>query len=156
MKNNNFTSTLKLPPSELRKKQKTRGWALSFVGCIAYGILRLFRATPKDYHGICPYFEIGNSWGGLSLGWFFICCKQANEDVKMHEVGHCIQNAAVGGLRMLGLSMGSALRYWKREIFGAKVPYDSWWFESQATKLGKEYVKQIMEAYENNETEKHH
>ncbi|MBR4043448.1 MAG: hypothetical protein IKJ10_02220 [Bacteroidaceae bacterium] len=155
MKNYDFTSILTLSPEELRRRQKTKGWALSFVGLIVYGILRLFRCKPKDYHGICPYFEIGKGWGGLELGWFFICCKGASEHTKMHEVGHGIQNAAVGGLRMLCLSIGSALRYWKRELFGAKTPYDSWWFEGQATDLGRKYVNLIKEN-KNHETENHH
>jgi hypothetical protein len=42
---------------------------------------------------------------------------------------------------MLALSIGSVARYWYREIFGAKTPYDSWWFEGQATELGTKYVK---------------
>ena len=89
MKHKNYTEILSLPPDALKKRQKTKGWALSFVGLIVYGILRLFR------------------------------CK------------HGIQNAAVGGLRMLFFSICSAIRYWKRELFGAKTSYDSWWFEAQ-------------------------
>lgn len=144
MKNKDYTEYLKMTPEELRKLQKTRGWLLSFVGLVVYGVLRLFGCKPKDYHGICPYFEIGEHWGGLELGWFFICCRNSGENLKMHEVGHNIQNAAVGGFRMAFLCIGSALRYWWREIFGAKTPYDSWWFEGQATRLGKLYVDNIM------------
>ena len=155
MKNKDFTSILELTPDAIRKRQKTRGWALSFVGLIVYGILRLFRCKPKEYYGICPYFEIGDNWGGLEMGWFFICCRNASESTKMHEVGHGIQNAGVGGLRMLCLSIGSALRYWARELFGAKTPYDSWWFEGQATELGTKYVNRIKET-DNHETENRH
>ena len=75
MKHKNYTEILSLPPDALKKRQKTKGWALSFVGLIVYGILRLFRCKPRDYLGICPYFEIGKNWGGLEMGWFFICCK---------------------------------------------------------------------------------
>lgn len=155
MKHKNYTEILSLPPDALKKRQKTKGWALSFVGLIVYGILRLFRCKPRDYLGICPYFEIGKNWGGLEMGWFFICCKGASESLKNHEVGHGIQNAAVGGLRMLFFSICSAVRYWKRELFGAKTPYDSWWFESQATELGNQYVNQIKENNKN-ETENRH
>lgn len=149
MKNKDYSRILALPPDEIRKRQKSKGWALSFVGLIVYGILRLFRFKPKDYYGICPYFEIGKDWGGLELGWFFICCRNASEHTKMHEVGHGIQNATFGGLRMLCLSIGSALRYWKRELFGAKTSYDSWWFEGQATELGTKYVNLIKEKHKN-------
>jgi len=155
MRNKNYTDILKMPPAEIRRRQKTKGWALSFVGLIVYGVLRLVQFKPKDYHGICPYFEIGKGWGGLEMGWFFICCRDASEHTKMHEVGHGIQNAAVGGVRMLILSIGSALRYWKRELFGAKTSYDSWWFEGQATEIGTKYVNSIKENRKN-ETQSNH
>lgn len=145
MKNTDFTPYITMTPTELRKRQWTKGWALSLIGFIVYGVLRLFWQKPKDYKGICPYFEIGKNWGGLELGWFFICGKNCKDSTKRHEVGHSIQNAAVGGLTMLAYSIGSAFRYWWREIFGAKIPYDSWWFEGQATELGNEYVKSIKE-----------
>lgn len=143
MKNTDFTPFLTMTPAELRKRQWRKGWALSLIGLIVYGVLRLFGQKPKDYKGICPYFEIGKYWGGLEMGWFFICCKNCGDSTKRHEVGHGIQNAAVGGLRMLAYSIGSAARYWWREIFGAKTPYDSWFFEGDATRLGTEYVRNI-------------
>lgn len=143
MKNTDFTPYLKMTPAELRKLQWKKGWALSLVGLIVYGVLRLFRQKPKDYKGICPYFAIGKNRGRLEMGWFFICCKNCGDSVKRHEVGHGVQNAAVGGLKMLGYSIGSAARYWWREIFGAKTPYDSWFFEGDATRLGTEYVQNI-------------
>ena len=141
MKNIDFTPYLTMMPEQLRKLQKTKGWALSFVGLIVYGVLRLFGHKPMDYKGICPYFEIGKNWGGVGMGWFFICCKNCGDATKRHEVGHCIQNAAVGGLTMLVHSIGSAVRYWWRNILGSTTPYDSWWFEGQATQLGTQYVK---------------
>lgn len=145
MKNFDYSNIMKLSPVEIFKLQKTRGWALSLVGLVVYGVLRLLRFHQRDYHGICKYFEIGEKWGGVSLGWFFICGRQASERTKNHEVGHCIQNAAVGGLEMLRLSIGSALRYWKRKLFGAKDTYDSWWFEGQATLIGTDYVNAVKE-----------
>lgn len=143
MKNVNYIPYLAMTPTELRKRQWTKGWALSFIGLIVYAVLRLFGQKPKDYKGICSYFEIGKNWGGLEMGWFFICCKNCGDATKRHEVGHGIQNAAVGGLKMLAYSIGSAVRYWWREIFGAKTPYDSWFFEGDATRLGTEYVRNI-------------
>lgn len=143
MKNTDFTPYLTMTPTQLRKLQWKKGWALSLVGLIVYGVLRLFRQKPKDYKGICPYFEIGKNWGGVEMGWFFICCKNCGDATKRHEVGHGIQNAAVGGLKMLAYSIGSAARYWWREIFGAKTSYDSWFFEGDATRLGTVYVRNI-------------
>lgn len=126
-----------------------KGWAMSFVGTIVFGILWLIGKRPKSYHGICPYFEIGKNWGGVEMGWFFICAKNASEHVKNHEVGHIVQNALVGGLPTLIYSIGSFFRYWKREIFGAKTPYDSWWFEGQATELGTAFVNKVKGGNEN-------
>ena len=143
MKNTDFAPYLTMSAEEFRKRQWRKGWALSLVGLIVYFVLRLFGQKPKNYKGICPYFEIGTDWGGLEMGWFFICCKNCDEEIKQHEVGHGIQNAAVGGLKMLAYSFGSAIRYWWREIFGAKTPYNSWFFEGDATRLGMAYVHNI-------------
>lgn len=143
MKNKDYTQFLTMTPAEFRKRNRTKGWALSAIGFIVYAVLRLFGQKPKDYKGICPYFEIGKNWGGFSMGWFFVCCKNCGDVTKRHEVGHGVQNAAVGGLRMLGYSIGSVARYCWRRIFGAKTLYDSWFFEGDATRLGTEYVRHI-------------
>lgn len=141
MKNKDYTNILNQEPSKLIKLQKDNGRPLSFIGDIAYLILCLLGYKQKIFYDICPYFEIGKGWGGLSLGWFFICCEDSSESLKCHEVGHTLQNANIDGWKMLTLSLGSVARYWYREIFGATTPYDSWWFEGQATELGTKYVK---------------
>jgi hypothetical protein len=130
---------------EFKAAQWKRGLPLSMVGAIVYGVLRLFGAKPKDYYGICKYFEIGNNWGGLEMGWFFICAKNSNETLKNHEVGHGIQNALSGGFTMVAHSIGSALRYWYRKVRKITTPYDAWWFEGNATRLGTELVNRIKE-----------
>ena len=132
-----------LTVEQLEEDSIVEGWCLSFVGIIVFGFLWLIGKRPKDYNGICPYFEIGKNWGGVEMGWFFICCKNASEHTKMHEVGHIIQNALVGGIPVMIYSLGSCARYWKRRIFGAKTPYDAWWFEGQATELGKAFVEKV-------------
>lgn len=149
MKNIDFEQYMDLTPQELRALQKKKGWPMYYIGWIVYGVLRLFGNKPKDYKGICPYFEIGKGWGGLEMGWFFICSKNVSEHTKMHEVGHGIQNAAVGGFTMVCYSLGSAARYWWRTIFGAKTPYDSWFFEGDASKWGREYVQRFEKKQQN-------
>ena len=144
MKDLNFEDVLALAPDELRAKARSTGWALSAVGGVVYSVLRLFRQTPKDFLGICPFFTVGKNWGGVSFGWFFVCGANSGHGTKTHEVGHIIQNAKVGGFKMLCLSIGSAVRYWKRKLFGARGSYDSWWFEGQATALGVQYVTRIQ------------
>jgi hypothetical protein len=141
MRNTDYTEFLKMSPDELRKLQKSRGWALSAVGTLVYWVLRLFGCKPKRYYGICEYFEVGKSRSGMEMGWFFVCGKGCSDTLKNHEVGHNIQNAAVGGLKMAFLSIGSFFRFWWRKIFRIKTPYDSWWFEGQATDLGTKYAE---------------
>lgn len=143
MKGKDYTPYLSLSPAELRRGMKRRGWALSAVGCVVWAVLRLFGRKPVDFEGICPSFRIGKSWGGVSFGWFFICGKEVGDATMCHEVGHLVQNAAVGGLSMLGYSIVSAFRYWWCRISKSKKPYDGWWFEGQATRLGAEYVNRV-------------
>lgn len=141
MRNTDFTEYLKMAPEELLKLQKTRGWIVSFFGSIAYKILKL-KHEPKNYRGICKYFEVDGKGWGLEMGWYFVCTKDCSDSTKSHEVGHLIQNAAVGGLQMLFLSIGSMIRFWWRRVFKPKTGYyDDWWFESQASELGNKYVE---------------
>ena len=130
---------------------KTRGWIISFIGLIVYATLRLFRPKPLEYRNICKYFEIGSSRSAFSLGWFFVCGKRAGTSVKNHEVGHMIQNAQTGGIKILVLSIASVFRYWKHTIFGSKTSYDSWWFEGQATELGRKYYLEKLKEKLNKE-----
>lgn len=141
MKNKDYRNVLNKTPSELLKLQKSNGRQLSVVGDVVYIIFNALGYKPKMFYDICPYFEISKSWGGLSLGWFFICCKDASEKTKCHEVGHILQNANIGGWQMIWLSLISVVRYWYYTICNIDVStYDSWWFEGQATELGTKYV----------------
>lgn len=144
MKNIDYSNYLNLSPQKLKSLQKKQGWILYYIGIIIYKILILLKFQPKSFYNICPYFEIGENWGGLELGWFFICGKNSTEKLKCHELGHGIQNAAVGGFTMVALCIASAARYWYRIIFKVNTPYDSWWFESQATELGKKYLQNYL------------
>lgn len=53
---------------ELRKRQWSKGWELSFIGLIVYAVLRVFGNKPKDFYRIFPYFEVGKDWGGFEMG----------------------------------------------------------------------------------------
>jgi len=138
MKNTSFMQTLALEPADLVAKAHKTGWVMSLIGSIVYFFLRLMRCEPEKYCGI-KYFKIGHSWGGVSLGWFFICAKNASEATMKHEIGHCVQNAAIGGFRMLFYSLGSLIRCGYIKIAKASIVYDSWWFEGTATELGNSY-----------------
>jgi len=141
MNNKDYVNILHKEPAELLKLQKKDGQPLSLIGDIVYLILCCLGYEQKMFYDICPYFEIGHGWGGLSIGWFFICCEDASEHLKCHEVGHTLQNANIGGWKMLGLSLMSTIRYWYYTLCNIDLPtYDSWWFEGQATEIGTEYV----------------
>lgn len=129
---------------EFHKLQKTKGRALYAVSRVVKLFLKLFKIREKDFYGICKYYEIGDNWGGLEMGDFFICGRNSSENLKCHELGHGLQNANVGGISMLLHSIGSAIRYWYREIVIPKTSYDDWWFEGNATQLGHTYLEKIL------------
>jgi len=123
--------------------QFTRGLPLSVVGLFVYAFLRLLGRRPKDFHGVCRYFEIGKGWGGFECGWFFVCGKDSSERLMAHELGHGVFNANIGGFRTLFFAFCSSVRYWYRRLFRITTPYDAWWYENTATVCGLEYVSRL-------------
>ena len=85
--------------------------------------------------------EAPKSFGGLNLGMFFIIGK-GNQASAAHEYGHSLQNLTWGLLMPFVIAIPSAVRYWYRRIkytnkgLKAPTPYDSVWFEAQATDYG--------------------
>jgi len=130
-------------PEEFLLRQFTRGLPLSFCGLFVYAACRLMGKKPKDFHGVCRYFEVGNSRSGFECGWFFVCGRNADELLKAHELGHGLFNANVGGFRTLALSLGSLLRYWYRRAVPVRTAYDAWWYEAAATACGREYLRRL-------------
>ena len=60
-----------------------------------------------------------------------------------HEYGHSLQNCILGPFMLIVVNLPSTVRYWYRRIAmslgkAPKKPYDSIWFEGQATKWGRE------------------
>lgn len=86
-----------------------------------------------------PCFLLGHNWGGLTLGHTILAQINATDQLLDHEWGHTVQNALFGPL-MLPLTIASAIRYHVRRLRAkrgaALPPYDAWWFEAQATRLG--------------------
>ena len=123
----------------------TWGFPMSAVGALVATALRLARPWLSLFFGIeitvtrfggrlC--FLLGRGWGGLTLGHVILCQKNASEALLRHEWGHTVQNIRFGPL-MLPLTLASAARYHARLRRGeALPPYDAWWFEAQATRLG--------------------
>ena len=105
---------------------------------------------PKRW-GYAWYFEAGENWGGASLGPFFVKDRTSGTRLMNHEFGHSIQNCYFGPLMPFLVSIPSSARYRYRD-FREKVlkkpsrtPYDSVWFEGQATRLGTEFMDWYIE-----------
>lgn len=121
----------------------TWGLPLTIVGGLVALVLLITGHKPKCF-GWCLYFEVGEGWGGFEMGPIFLCSKTCSEHTKIHEFGHGIQNCYFGPLMIFVVCIPSAIRYWIREWKKSKgielPPYDSIWFEGQATELGKKYT----------------
>ena len=122
----------------------TWGLPMTFIGALVALILLIAGHKPKR-HGGCIYFAVGKSWGGLELGLFFLTDKHEALHTRNHEFGHALQNCLWGPLMPFVISIPSAVRYWWRRWRAAhgktNPPYDSIWFEGQASRLGYEYIK---------------
>lgn len=121
----------------------TWGLPLTLVGLLVGLVLIVLGYKPKRF-GWTFYFEIGKNWGGVELGLIFICSEGSSSRIKAHEFGHSIQNCFFGPFMLFVVSIPSAIRYWYREYQYRRgirnlPPYDSIWFEGQATQLGEWY-----------------
>lgn len=126
----------------------TWGLPLTLIGCIVAIVLLIAGYKPQKW-GYCYYFEIGEKWGGLEFGLFFLVNKNPTNHIKSHELGHGLQNCMFGILMPFLVCIPSAIRYWYREYlvrsnkkrYSELPDYDSVWFESQASTLGTEFIK---------------
>lgn len=117
------------------------GFPMTFIGAVVAAALIVTKHKPRIYGG-CVYFTVGNNWGGLELGLFFLCDNSNSTHTKNHEFGHSIQNAVFGIFMPFIVCIPSAIRYWWRRLRRGKAlpPYDSVWFEGQASALGEKYI----------------
>jgi hypothetical protein len=130
----------------------TWGIIMTFIGAIVALALIITGHKPKKW-GYCYYFEVGQGWGGVELGMFFLTNKNASRHIRNHELGHGLQNCEWGPLMPFVICIPSAIRYWYREIRSRKglknkTKYDDIWFEGDATKRGNEFM-----AWYNKETD---
>ena len=91
--------------------QCTWGFIMTFIGAVAALGLIIAGYKPKTL-GPAVYFEVGENWGGIELGGFFLCCKNSGEHTKFHECGHGLQNIIWGPLMPFVVCLPSAARYW--------------------------------------------
>lgn len=122
--------------------QFTWGLLANIFGLIFMLVLLPFAKLERCGHDI--YVPLDTDWG-LSLGMFIFGHKSCIQ----HEHGHSFQNAVFGPFFLTVVALPSVIRYWYREFIyatqgnGGLSPYDSIWFENQATKSGKEFFKEI-------------
>ena len=115
------------------------GGAIIAAGLLATG------HRPERF-GNCVNFTVGKNWGGGSMGIFMVTCRNAPRQLKEHEHGHSIQNCYYGPLMPL-VNLQSTTRYLYRlgaqKLFPEKKlpPYDSAWFEGEATELGRQFMR---------------
>lgn len=116
----------------------TWGLPLTLCGALVAITLCLAGCRPTRYHGAW-LFTLGRYWGGFSLGPVLLSAEDASDQLRRHELGHAIQNVRYGPM-ILPLVLLSVIRYHLREERARRglplTPYDSWWFEAEATRLG--------------------
>ena len=117
----------------------TWGGIMTWLGAIIACAMILTGHKPKVFHYFV-YFEMGEDWGGFEMGAFFFVNRSPTLHIKQHEAGHGSQNIIFGVFMPFIVSIPSAIRYWYRRFKRDELPpYDSIWFEGQATRLGKKY-----------------
>jgi hypothetical protein len=117
---------------------------MNIIGFIA--ALFMLITGKKPYRvGHTFVFAFGKGWGGLTLGAVVIVAGDSSLSVLFHEYGHTVQNLIFGPFELF-IGIASAARYWYREIKRERdpacylPPYDSIWFEGQATRLGLKFL----------------
>lgn len=124
----------------------TWGLPLTLIGLLCSSVLLITGHKPKRFHHFL-YFEVGEDWGGLEGGCFFVVCKDASLFLKQHEAGHGLVNIILGPFSLLLITLPSCIRYWYRDYvvsMGEKTraelpPYYSIWFERWPSNLGAKY-----------------
>lgn len=119
--------------------QCTWGLLMNIIGFLAALFMLIIGKKPyRLKHTFC--FSFGKGWGGLTLGAVVIVAEDSSPSTISHEYGHTIQNLIFGPFELF-IGIASAIRYWHREFTHPTTPYDSIWFEGQATRLGKKYLR---------------
>lgn len=116
-------------------------------GAVALGMMATGHKPQK--YGNCALFEVGRKGIGHSMGLFLFVGKGSNETLKAHEHGHSLQNCYYGPLMPFLIDLPSSTRFWYRQAVeklrpDKKLPpYDSVWFEDQATVSGLKFIENL-------------
>ncbi len=124
----------------------TWGAIPTVFGALLFFALVLAGKKPRRI-GPMFYIRFGKNWGGTELGMFFLRDDTSTDRITYHEAGHGIQNIILGPFMLPIVSIPSFLRYHYRNFLRRRhperqlPPYDSIWFEGQATRLGSYFFK---------------
>lgn len=122
----------------------TWGIIMTIIGAIATISIVCSGGKIGIYNGNI-YCQCGEGyWGGLNLGPFFFVPYDCPESTKQHEWGHGIQNAIYGPFFIFLVAIPSFIRCQYYNIMSSKKqlpPYDSIWFEGEATQIGQTYCE---------------
>ena len=136
----------------------TWGLISTLLGFIVFCVVVLFAKGKVHRNGYTIIVEFGGNWGGLSLGAFNFCGRYSQENgpcydidwyehTRRHEFGHSLQNLIWGPLMIFVIGIPSATRYWYQTLRIRKgldvKPYESIWFEGQATCWGSNSIDSI-------------
>lgn len=125
----------------------TWGAITSLIGLlliIPFLLTKRFKIFYGRLYGIFPKC-FGSGWG-FEMGCFFFIAHDCDDylNLKLHECGHGLQNILWGPLMLFVISIPSMIRFWYREYLIKKgktlKPYESIWFESQASRFGYIYI----------------
>ena len=121
----------------------TWGLLSTVVGAfMALGALCL--GGKPERNGPSAIIRIGRGWGGVSIGAFALCSKDAGEAVRKHEFGHSLQNCLMGPIWPFIVGIPSAIRYWayerNRRLGKENFDYYSAWFEATASDWGTRFM----------------
>lgn len=97
----------------------TWGIIMSLIGCIVFLALMIVGYRPKRFYDRL-YIEVGNNWGGVELGPWFLTDKSVGLHTRQHESGHGFQNTILGPFMPFVVCIPSAVRYWLREFRTSK------------------------------------
>lgn len=112
----------------------TWGIIMSLIGLITAGVLIILGNKPIKL-GPTIRFEIGENWGGITLGCVVITYKEPSSYIVKHEFGHTLQNC-VFGPAMVFIGLASLIRATYRTIKKIDKGYYDIWFEQQASDWG--------------------
>ena len=122
----------------------TWGLPVTVSGCIIAFLFLITGHKPKRF-GYCLRFESSRLKGGFSAGMFIFAKKGASKYLLCHEHGHGVQNCLYGFFMPFFVSIPSSTRYHYRKFKKCilrrpnNTPYESIWFEAQATEFGKQF-----------------